>query len=262
MTTAKGGVPGQRGAGLAQGRPRRGRRGPQGVRRAGRRDRVQPRAGAVPGRRDARRPARPVRRGGPAAEGVTRRAAPIRSTRRSTAGSGTPAGPTRSPRSSARPTRSRALLQLLPARADRRGRGASRPRTRACSGWSRSWRRRIVDRQHGRGARRERRPLPAVTLDRGAGDIRRARRRRQPAHRHDRRARALAGLAHATSTRSISPGLAGPLAGTSHGRPPTTLKRVLRRPRRDRLVGRAGLPDDRVPRDEDRLAPGRPVDRA
>ncbi len=42
----------------------------------------------------------------------------------------------------------------------------------------------------------ERRPLPAVTLGRGARDVRRAGRRGQPAHRPHRRGRAVARVAH------------------------------------------------------------------
>ena len=48
--------------GLAQGRPRRRRRGPRRVRRVVRRDRLQPRPGALPRGRDAGGPARAVRR--------------------------------------------------------------------------------------------------------------------------------------------------------------------------------------------------------
>ena len=94
---------------LAQGPARRGPRRAQGVRRLGRQDRDEPRPGPLPRRRADGGPARPVRRRG---RGTPRgsRAAAARATSSiapSTAGSGTPAGPTRSPRSSARPTRSR-----------------------------------------------------------------------------------------------------------------------------------------------------------
>ena len=63
-TPAGRGVPRQRRAGLAQGRPRRGRRRPRRVRRVGRRHGVQPRAGALPRRRGDGGPPRPVRRRG------------------------------------------------------------------------------------------------------------------------------------------------------------------------------------------------------
>ena len=95
------GVPRQRLEGLAQGRPRRGRRGARGVPRLGRRDCLQPRPGALPRRRGDRGPVRPVRRRGVGGEGLTAARPRPSSTPRSTAGSGTPAGPTRWPRSSA-----------------------------------------------------------------------------------------------------------------------------------------------------------------
>ena len=92
---------GQRPAVVPQGRAGRGRRGPQGVRRLVGRDRVQPRPDPLPHRGDAGGPPRAVRRArsadgrGPVqGEGRGRRW-----TRRSTAGSGTRAGPTRSARS-------------------------------------------------------------------------------------------------------------------------------------------------------------------
>ena len=55
---------GPRRAGLAQGRPRRGRRGPLGVREVVDGHGLQPRAGALPRGRDARGPAGAVRRRG------------------------------------------------------------------------------------------------------------------------------------------------------------------------------------------------------
>ena len=61
--------------GLAQGPARRGGRSPQGLRRLVVGHGLQPRAGAVPGGRDAGRPSGAVRRRGLAAEGVSSRAA-------------------------------------------------------------------------------------------------------------------------------------------------------------------------------------------
>ena len=67
--------------------------------------RLQPGPGPLPGGRDARGPARPVRRRGGRRRGRRRGgAAGARSTPPSTAGSGTPAGATRSTRCAARPT--------------------------------------------------------------------------------------------------------------------------------------------------------------
>ena len=68
---------------------------------------VQPRPGGLPDRRGARGPARAVRRRGAALRGHHQAAGRgRRGRRRSTGWSGTPGGPTRSPRSSAAPTRS------------------------------------------------------------------------------------------------------------------------------------------------------------
>ena len=90
-------VPGQRGAGLPQGRPGRGGR-PRARRSAGLvgGHRVQPGPGALPGRRDAGGPAGPVRRRGRATAGSADPEAEAWWTRPSTAGSGTPAGRTSS----------------------------------------------------------------------------------------------------------------------------------------------------------------------
>ena len=97
----------QRRAGLAQGRPRRRARGPGGVRRLGGQDGLQPRPDPLPRRRGHGGPAAAVRRGAAPVRGP--HADPGRQGRRrraSTGSSGTPGGPTRSPRSSATPTRS------------------------------------------------------------------------------------------------------------------------------------------------------------
>ena len=64
------------------------------------------------------------------------------STGPSTAGSGTPAGPTRSPRSSARPTRSRRRTSTSRSPSRPAWSASSRPRPRRCSGWSAGSRRR------------------------------------------------------------------------------------------------------------------------
>ena len=113
--------------GLAQGRARRGRRGPQGVPRLVGRHGVQPRSGALPGRRAARGPARPVRRRGRrgrrsvAQQGRGRR-------RRRHRPLGLVRRLVRQGRPGARVVQpgGRAVLQLLGAGADRRG-GRARP---------------------------------------------------------------------------------------------------------------------------------------
>ena len=97
----------QRLPGVAQGPARRRPGRPQGAARLGRQDRDEPRPGPVPRRRADGGPARPVRGRGRGRGGASATPVPARSsTGRSTAGSGTPAGPTRSPRCWARPTRS------------------------------------------------------------------------------------------------------------------------------------------------------------
>ena len=84
----------------------------------------EPRPGPLPGGRAARGPARPVRGGGRRGRGPRRAAARAsRSIGPSTAGSGTPAGPTRSPRCWAPSTRSaRSYFDFTHPRADRRRR--------------------------------------------------------------------------------------------------------------------------------------------
>ena len=78
-----------------------------------------------------------------AAEGLKPAAARVRSsTAPSTAGSGTPAGPTRSARSSARPTRSRRRTSTSRSRSRPASSASSRPRRRRCSGSSAGSRRR------------------------------------------------------------------------------------------------------------------------
>ena len=81
--------------------------------------RLQPRPGALPHRRTARRPSRPVRGGDLGVRGRLRRPPRSRrSTRPSTPGSGTPAGPTSTPRSPdpATPSRARTSTSRFPSR--------------------------------------------------------------------------------------------------------------------------------------------------
>ena len=118
-----------------------------------------------------------------AAEGVDAGAAAAGRRGRSTAGSGTPAGPTSSPRSPAAPTRSpgRTSTSSLPeptgvvAIVAPQDSGAARPRQRARPG--------DRDRQHGRRRRQPRPPAAGRQPRRGAGHLRPAGRRRQRAHR-------------------------------------------------------------------------------
>src|SRR6266540_3952436 len=76
-----------------------------------------------------------------AAAGWRRRRPATRSTRRSTAGSGTPAGRTRSRRCWAPPTRSPAPISTSRCRSRPAWSGWSRRPTPRCSAWSRGWRR-------------------------------------------------------------------------------------------------------------------------
>ena len=119
---------------VAQGRPRRGPGRAQGIRGLGRQDRDEPRPGPLPRRGADGGPPRAVRRRGRGGRGVCARPprAPS-STAPSIAGSGTPAGPTRSPRSSARPTRS--LRRTSTSRSPSRpaSSASSRRRPRRCS---------------------------------------------------------------------------------------------------------------------------------
>ena len=86
------------------------------------------------------------------------------STGPSTAGSGTPAGPTRSPRSSARPTRSRRRTSTSRSPSRPASSASSRPRRRRCSGSSAGSRRRSSPATRSCCSPRETRPLPAITL--------------------------------------------------------------------------------------------------
>ena len=181
-------VPRQRRAGLPQGRPRRRRRPP--ARRFGGwsgAHGVQPRPGPLPDRRGAGGPARPVRRRGARRRGRSagrgrgrrgRRDRPLGLVRRL----GRQDRPGRRRRQPGR----RAVLQLLLARADRRGRGprpagvlAARPglrgRARSSSPATPAW-----------SPRQRAAPAARDHAGRGAGHLRRARRRGQRAHRRAR----------------------------------------------------------------------------
>ena len=136
-------APRQRLPGVAQGRPRRGPGRARGLPGLGRQDRDEPRPGPLPRRRADGGPARAVRapRSRPPRGCVRPPPAPS-STGPSTAGSGTPAGPTRSARSSARPTRSRRRTSTSRSRSRPASSASSRPRRRRCSASSAGSRRR------------------------------------------------------------------------------------------------------------------------
>ena len=100
-----------------------------------------------------------------AAEGLRApRRPPPSSTGRSTAGSGTPAGPTRSPRSWAAAIRWRRRTSTSRSRSRPASSGSSRPRRRRCWASSRGWRRRSSAATRSCCVTSETRPLPAVTL--------------------------------------------------------------------------------------------------
>ena len=128
--------------GVAQGPARRGPRRARRVRQVGGHDRVQPRPGALPRRRDARGARRPSWPS--CAAGARRSSAPW------TASSGTRAGPTSSPRCSAAPTPSPARTSTSRARADRRRRDRRAGRAGAA-------RARLAARARARGRQRRRR---------------------------------------------------------------------------------------------------------
>ena len=258
----------QRGPRLPQGRARRGPRGARRLPGLGGEDGHEPGPGPLPRGRAARGPPRAVRGGGRrgGGAGASRRRA-SRSTGPSTAGSGTPAGRTRSARSWARSTRSAPATSTSASPRRPASSASSRPRGRRCWASCRAWRRSLVGGNTAVVLASETRPLPAVTLARGAGHERRAGRRRQPHHRPAPRARALAGRAHGRQRASM-PGACRPTCGppstrrpsrtssASPGRPPGRAERIDWLDDRARPAARV---DRRVPGDEDRLAPDRPL---
>ena len=178
------------------------------------RDGDEPRPGPLPRRRAHGGPARPVRRRGRGGRGPARRqgrATP--STGRSIAGSGTPAGPTRSARSSARRTRSRRRTSTSRSPSRPASSGSSRRSRRRCSASSRRLAPPLVARQRRRRPRLETRPLPAVTLT------------------------------EVLATSDVPGGVVNLLTGLKYGARPGP--RRPRRRRRDRRLGRPGRPADR-----------------
>ena len=239
--------------GLAQGRPRRGPGRARAASRLGRSDRLQPRPGPLPGRRDARgsaRPSSPPR--SPPPKDWAPQAAQRRWTPRSTAGSGTRAGRTRSRRSLGAanpvagpyfnfslPEPTGVVGVVAPERSEpaRPGLGARPGGRRPAT--PRSSSRRPPGRSGGDAGR-------------SAGDLRPARRRRQHPDRLDRRARAVAGVA--PRRQRDRPGRrrrrvgAGGRVGGGRRREPEAGRTA--GGRRLRLDGRSGaVADQGVPRD-------------
>ena len=218
--------------GLAQGRPGRGRRRPRRVRRLVRRDRVQPRPGALPGRRDA---------GGPRAPSSSTRSRPARACPRRKARAAVDAaidrwvwyaGWTDKLAAGARrhqPGR-RPVLRLLGARADRGGRRRSPRSSRPCSAWSACSPPVLAGRQHRRRRHLNGAPAAGGHPGRGAGHLRRPRRGGQPAHRRRRRDRARGSPRTPTSTRIDLAGAPAPTGDGARARGGRHLKRVLRAP--------------------------------
>ncbi len=190
-------------AGLAQGRPRRRRRRPQGVRRAGpapppttaaRCSTGSPRCSRAGGTSSSPRWRRPSRSRPAADRAVDAADRPLGLVRG--LGRQVRAGRRR------RPTRSpgRTSTSACPSRPA--SSASSRRRTPACSAWSASLAPVIATGNTAVVVAVRDRPLPAVIAGRGARHLRPARRRRQPAHRLHRRAGARGWPATATSTRS------------------------------------------------------------
>ena len=182
------------------------------------------------------------------------------STRPSTAGSGTPAGPTRSRRSPASanpvagpyfdfsvPEPTGVVAVLAPQESSLLG------LVSACS------RRSLVTGNTRGRAGAASRAAAGGHARRGAGDLRRARRRGQRAHRPHRRGRAVAGRRTSTSTRSTSPARRPTQRRASSRSPRPTTSSGCSAPSRE-PTGRADpgpRADAGVPRDQDRLAPDR-----
>ena len=193
----QGRVPGQRGPGLPQGRPGRGRprparRSPAGPRRppttAARCCTGSPSCWRAAGRSSSPRSARPR-------ASRARQAEPW-STPPSTAGSGTPAGPTRSPRSAGRPTRWPGPYFNFSLPEPTGVVAVIAPQASSLLGFVSVVAPGRRDREHGRGAGQRALPAARRVLVGGAGHLRRPGRGHQRADRPDRRGRALARLAH------------------------------------------------------------------
>ena len=165
----------ERRAGVAQGRARRRRRGARRAGEVGGGDGLQPRAGAVPGRRDdggARRPSSP-----------SSAAARRRSSARSIAGSGTPGSPTSCRRCSAgrTPSPARTSTSRFPSRpASSR---SSRPRSRRSLGLVSRIAPALVGGNAVVALASETHPARGGRARRGDRDERRPGRRRQHPHR-------------------------------------------------------------------------------
>ena len=222
------------------------------------RDRLQPRPGALPRRRDARGPPRAVRRRG-------RR--PPRAARAEAALAQVDAAIDRwvyyagwadkyAQVAGAHQPGRRPVLHLLAARADRRRRRARPAGLVACSAWCRCSRRCWRPATPPSWSPRETRPLPAVSLTEVLATSDLPGGVRQPAHRRHRRARARGWPRTATSTRSTSPASRRPTARRCRSPRPTTSSGSTCRARRTGPPTRA-WPARRVRRDQDRLAPDR-----
>ena len=236
----------------------------------GRQDRDEPRPGPVSRRRADGGPARPVRRRGRRGRGPAGRPRPRRSsTARSIAGSGTPAGPTRSPRCSARRTRSRRRTSTSRSPSRPASSGSSRRRRRRCSGSSRGSRRRSSRGNAVVVLASETRPLPAITLSEvlatsdvpgGVVNVLTGRKRELvPVLAAHVDVDALDVWGVPADLRTEVELLAAEDIKRSPGDPRRHRRevRLARRPRR-----RAARVDRRLPRDEDRLAPDRDLTRA
>ncbi|CAA9412044.1 MAG: Aldehyde dehydrogenase, partial [uncultured Nocardioides sp.] len=251
---------GQRRAGQPQGRPGRGARGPQGVRRLVLGHRVQPRAGRLPDGRGPRGPSRPVRRRAPRHRGhqllqgqhLRRRGRrPPRLVRR-LVGQDHPGRRHREPRR-------RTVLQHLLARADRCRRGGRPSRSAARADQRRGARHR--DRQHLRRHRQRGPPAHGDHAGGGDGHLRPPRGRGQHAHRLGRGDRPLARVAHGRQRhrpdrcRRRRPGhLVG---GRRGGQPQAGAPRPGGSRRLARHAGHR--PADGLVGDQDGLAPDRPL---
>ncbi|CAA9383626.1 MAG: Aldehyde dehydrogenase, partial [uncultured Nocardioides sp.] len=251
---------GQRGHGLAQGRPRRRQRRAQGLRRLVLPHGLQPGPDPLSRRGDDGGPPPAVRRGGQAVGGP--REPPGRQGGRRV---DRPPGLVRRlgrqdhPGHRQRQPGRRPLLQPLQPRADRR-RGRGGPAGLLAARAGQRHRAGRGDRQHRRGPRLARAPAARGDLRGGAGDLRRPRRCREHPHRSDDGHRSVAGLAHGRQRprpdRRDRARRGGDGLGGGGGRQPQAGAATAGR--RARLVRRARpRPDDDLPGDQDRLAPDR-----